>query len=329
MTSHAHASDAERDSTEFEDDRGNPMLVDELVGINRTLEKQIETLRLRLEFDSKHYESQKQTLLAETGVKLKAKADEMAKLREEMSIKDATIRGLSETNEEKSVEILEMKKQIETLNEEVSGSKAYASTLVSELAMLTRERDKMPPGEKFESKDKEISALRKEVSDLRLNLATLESELSKAREVIVNQSGKIKFMDADKKTIQLKFKEELAKVSHSMRLEVEKMRDVMKTQWEEMRMLREQNLNMSRDIKDIRSLLINGCLDDDAKSQQQQQTQDNQGQGNAQTQPQSGAVSLPQSARGGKTVYSGYNMGALKPSLPVLNKDTKKTSRRK
>ncbi|XP_060556441.1 uncharacterized protein LOC132717065 isoform X2 [Ruditapes philippinarum] len=321
MASNALPADSEMES----DGDTNPMLIDELVGINKTLEKQIETLRLRLDFDCRHHEAQKSAIFAETATKLKSKSEEINILKQQISAKDATIKDISSENEKRDNEISYLRRQIEALNEEVGSAKTYANSLVSDLTSLTREKERLEMEGVFGDKDKEVDALRKEVSELKLNLTTLESELAKAREVITNQSGKIKLMDSDKKSLQLKFKEELAKVSHSMRLEVEKMRDVMKKQWEEMRALREQNMSMSRDIKDIRSLLVNGCLDDDAKVQQQQDSQSHV----VQQEPQAPPITVPQTARGGKTVYNSFNMGALKPSLPILNKDKKNNQRRK
>ncbi|XP_045160424.2 probable E3 ubiquitin-protein ligase bre1 isoform X2 [Mercenaria mercenaria] len=321
MASNALPADSESEN----DGDTNPMLVDELVGINKTLEKQIETLRLRLDFDTRHHEAQKSAIIAETGAKLKSKAEEVNILKQQISAKDVTIKEVTCENEKRDGEISYLRRQIEALNSEVDSAKTYANDLVSELTNLTREKERLEMEGVFGEKDKEVDALRKEVSELKLNLTMLESELTKAREVITTQNGKIKLMDSDKKSLQLKFKEELAKVSHSMRLEVEKMRDVMKKQWEEMRALREQNMSMSRDIKDIRSLLVNGCLDDDAKVQQQQD-----GKGHVIPQePVAPPIPVPQTARGGKTVYNNFNMGALKPSLPVLNKDKKSNQRRK
>lgn len=320
MASNSLPADSE---TELEED-SNPLLIDELAGINKTLEKQIETLRLRLDFDTRHHAAQKQALLAETGAKLKTKVEEIHILKHQLLSKDSTIKEITSENEKRESDMKYLRSQIDKLNEEVNSAKTYANDLVSELANLTIEKERLEMEGVFGDKDKHVSSLRKEVSELKLNLTTLESELTKAREVITTQSGQIKLMDSDKKSLQLKFKEELAKVSYSMRLEVERMRDVMKKQWEEMRFLREQNYSMSKDIKDIRSLLVNGCLDDDAKVQQQQE-----GQSQVVQQEHGATVAVPQSARGGKTVYNHYNMGALKPSLPVLNKDKKNNTRRK
>ncbi|KAL4236727.1 hypothetical protein ACF0H5_005111 [Mactra antiquata] len=325
MASHALPAESE---TENEDEYSP---INELVGINKTLERQIETLRLRLEYDGRHHESQKQAIMAETTAKLKAKGEEITILKSQIFDKDETIKTISKQNEQRNNQITELKQEIEELNSEVASAKTYANDLVAELAKLTREKERFEMEGVTGGQDGEVNALRKEVGDLKLNLTTLESELVKAREIITTQNGKLKLMDSDKKSLQLKFKEELAKVSHSMRLEVEKMRDVMKKQWEEMRELREQNHSMSKDIKDIRSLLVNGCLDDDAKEQQLHQQhvqQESHGHILPPHEYVAPPIHVPSTARGSGKIYNNYNMGALKPSLPVLNKD-KKSSRRK
>ncbi|KAH3867396.1 uncharacterized protein LOC127867523 [Dreissena polymorpha] len=330
MASHAFPSDSETEG----DEGMTPVLVDELTGINRTLEKQIETLRLRLDFDSRHHEAEKHALLVETGAKLKAKTEEIDIMKNQLIAKDSKVKEIEKDNERKSNEISALRREIETLNNDVVGAKAYANDLMSQMSALTREKEKLEREGVFGDKELEMLALRKEVSDLKSNLTMLEDELSKARDLIATQGNKLKLVDSDKKSLQFKFKEELARVSHSMRMEVERMRDVMKKQWEEMRSLREQNFSMSKDIKDIRSLLINGCLDDDSKLQQQQEEGQGHPQGNTTVPGQFASahqVALPQTARGSKQTTNGFNMGALKPSLPVLNKESgkKTTNRRK
>lgn len=323
MSSHALPADSE---TDVEEDMTNPMLADELAGINRTLEKQIETLRLRLEFDRRHHDAERHAIILEASAKLKSRAEEIDILKQQIHAKDATIKDLGRENDRRDGEISELRRQIESLNNEVACAKSYANDLVSQMNSFTREREKMERDGVYSDKEQEVNALKKEISELKLNLATLETELSKAREVMNSQNNKLRLADNDKKSLQVKFKEELARVSSSMRLEVEKMRDVMKKQWDEMRSLREQNFSMSKDIKDIRSLLVNGCLDDDAKVQQQKEKGD-QGRYAHQV-AVSPPVPVPQTARGGKQV-NGAHMGALKPSLPVLNKEKKSSQKRK
>lgn len=283
-----------------------------------------------MDFDARHHEAQKVAIIADTGCKINSKNEELKRLKEELSAKDSKIQTLSEANEVKSGEISDLRKQLDNLTLDVDSAKTYANELVDELAILTEEKKKLESGGAFGDKDREINELQKEVCDLKANLTTLEADLKKAHEIVGSQSGKIRFLENDKKNIQLKFKEELAKVSHSMRLEVEKMRDVMKKQWEEMRCLREQNDSMSRDIKDIRNLLISGSFDEDAKSQQSLLVPMHRNEHARNTAIESqlvGAVPLPPPpANTNRGVKYQYQQGALKSSLPVLNKDSKKVT---
>ena len=309
----------------------NPMIVEQLLGINKTLEKQIETLRLRLDFDTRHYEAQKLAIIADTGCRINNKNDEIKKLKEKLDSKDSKIQTLSEVNDKKSSEISELRKQLESLTLDVESAKTYANDLTDELAILTEEKKKLESGGAYGDKDKQINDLQKEVGDLQTNLVTLETELKKAQEMVGSQSGKIRLLENDKKNIQLKFKEELAKVSHSMRLEVEKMRDVMKKQWEEMRGLREQNESMSRDIKDIRNLLISGSMDaEDSRSQYEtivpMHRNDFTRSTNENQLVQAVPLPPPQANSASRGVKYQNTQSMLKPSLPVLNRDPKKMS---
>ena len=307
----------------------NPLLIDQLLGINKTLEKQIETLRLRLDFDTRHHEAQKVAIIADTGCRINSKNDEIKKLKEQLDSKDSKMKTLAEVNDKKSSEISELRKQLESLTQDVESAKTYANDLTDELAILTEEKKKLETGGAFGDKDKQINELQKEVGDLQTNLGTLETELKKAQEMVGSQSGKIRLLENDKKNIQLKFKEELAKVSHSMRLEVEKMRDVMKKQWEEMRGLREQNESMSRDIKDIRNLLISGSMDaEDSRSQYESivpmHRHDFTRSSNENQLVHAVPLQPPHANSASRGVKYQYPQGVMKPSLPVLNKDAKK-----
>ena len=321
------ASRAAPEDEHGDDTLTNPMLIDQLLGINKTLEKQIETLRLRLDFDTRHHEAQKVAIIADTGCKISSKNEEIKKLKEQLEAKDCKMQTLAEANDKKSSEISDLRKQLDNLTLDVESAKTYADELTDELAILTEEKKKLESGGAFGDKDKQINELQKEVVDLKTNLGTLETELKKAHDMVGSQSGRIRFLENDKKNIQLKFKEELAKVSHSMRLEVEKMRDVMKKQWEEMRSLREQNDSMSRDIKDIRNLLISGSFDDDSRSQHESVVpmQRNEFARNmSENQLVQAVPLLPPQANTSRGVKYQYPQGVLKQSLPVLNKDAKK-----
>ena len=61
---------------------------------------------------------------------------------------------------------------------------------------------------------------------MRGNLGKLERELSKAKEVISSQGGKLRLLEHEKHNLHVKFKDELHRATQTMRHEVEKMREV-------------------------------------------------------------------------------------------------------
>jgi hypothetical protein len=87
------------------------------------------------------------------------------------------------------------------------------------------------------------------------NIKVTSKELHHAREVIVTQGNSIKIIETEKFTMQAKFKEDLQRITMSMRHEIERLRDIMQNQWIEMKYLREQNQTVRQDVKDIRNLL--------------------------------------------------------------------------
>lgn len=145
---------------------------------------------------------------------------------------------------------------------------------------------KLETGAAYHEKEKLIQHLTKQVKDLRENISQLERELTKAKEMIAKQGGKLRLLENEKLNIHTKFREELGKATQNMRLEVEKMREVMRSQWEEMRDLRQQNEGMSIDIKEIKDMLLGDICDNHQDPV--------------------------------------YTMGALKPSLPILTRNTKR-----
>ncbi|KAJ8306479.1 hypothetical protein KUTeg_017024 [Tegillarca granosa] len=231
-------------------------LIEQLLELNKNLEQQIDTLRLRLEVDAKHHEEAKKVVVSENDHKLKQKDKEIETLKDEVKKKGERIDRLTIDNEEKDKEISELQRQIQEMKKEVENAQMSAGDLRRELTTLHHRNRRLECGSAYGDKDRKINALTREVDELRTNLAILEKELEKAREVISTQGSKLRLFENDKVNMQIKFKGELAKVSHSMRLEIEKMRDVMSSQWQEMKSLREQNAEMSRDIKEIRDLLV-------------------------------------------------------------------------
>lgn len=261
-------------------------MVDEVMNINRSLVQQIDALRLRLQVDSRHHNAERDAMMQDNDKKLEARDEELLTLKEELRQCEKTVKTLTDKNQKQRSEINSLQHTINALKQDVEASKVYVEDIQHNLAILQEEKEKLETGAAYREKEALISRLTREVTELRNNLGKLERELGKAKEVIAQQGGKIRLLENDKTNLHVKFKEELAKATQNMRLEVEKMREVMRSQWEEMRVLRQQNEGMCTDIREIKDMLL----------------------GEAST------VSEPPV----------YNMGALKPSLPALSRDTRR-----
>ncbi|KAK3591245.1 hypothetical protein CHS0354_010611 [Potamilus streckersoni] len=291
------ADSVETDVEKHDNLKDKTTLVEQLLGINQTLEKQIDTIRLRLDFDTRHHEVQKQAIVVQAKSQMHEKDNEIENLKQKLQTKDSLLADLERDNEVKAEAIQDLRRQLEALENDVENAKGYADDIQDEISLLAEEKTRLEDGTAYGDKDDEIAALKKEADNLRLNLQILEKELSKAKEAVTAQNSKIRSLENDKNNIQLKFKEELAKMSQSMKVEVQKMRDVMKNQWDEMRSLREQNKSMSQDIKEIKNMLLNGCLEDNRKE-------------------------TIQPSR--TSVISIFNVSPLKPTPLALNKDSMK-----
>ncbi|KAK3091453.1 hypothetical protein FSP39_019948, partial [Pinctada imbricata] len=264
------------------DDIEGSRLLHRLLRLNESLEKQIETLRLRAEYETKRNEKSTAELKRQTRSVIQENEDKLQVLKTELKSRDNKIEDLVTESRYKSEEIKTLQSQITNLNEEANVAKKYVQQLQRDLSFIKE-------GNGHKEKEAEIQALKGEIESLLRNLGVMEGELRKCRELISSQRGIIKEYDSDKKVSRFKFKEELNKVSATMRLEIERLRDVMKNQWEEMRLMREQNDVMSKDIKDIKQMLVTSSLDFGTHPPQY--------------------------------VHSAF---AMVPHLPVLKKDTKR-----
>ena len=94
------------------------------------------------------------------------------------------------------------------------------------MLLLKEEKEKLESGAAYQEKEELIGRLNQEVGEMRANLAKLERELVKAKEVIATQGGKLRLLDREQHNMHVKFKEELARATQTMRHEVEKMREV-------------------------------------------------------------------------------------------------------
>ncbi|KAL8580367.1 hypothetical protein ACOMHN_037466 [Nucella lapillus] len=261
-------------------------MVDQVMAVNRSLVLQIDALRLRLQVDTRHHESSRSQLMLDADEKLKVRDGEIHGLKGDLRNKEEAVKSLTDQNHKKQWEIQSLQHTIDALKKDVQDSKVYVEDIQHNLNALQEEKDKLENGTAYKEKEEMIYRLHREVEAMRNNLGKLERELSKAKEVISTQGSKLRLMEHEKYNIHVKFKEEVARANQIMRQEVEKMREVMKGQWEEMRVLRHQNENMCTDIKEIKEMLT----------------------GDAGTEHQ-GPL---------------YNMGALKPSLPVRSNNPRR-----
>uniref|UniRef100_A0A0B7A9X8 Uncharacterized protein n=1 Tax=Arion vulgaris TaxID=1028688 RepID=A0A0B7A9X8_9EUPU len=106
----------------------------------------------------------------------------------------------------------------------------------------------------YAEQDIEIGKLRTEVGNLKKHLTTLEEELSKAKDKITQQGSNIRIMEVERENIQVKFKDDLAKVTQIVRNEIEKSREIMNKQYKEMRELRKQSEGIRQDIGEIKKM---------------------------------------------------------------------------
>ncbi|CAL1540847.1 unnamed protein product [Lymnaea stagnalis] len=233
-----------------------PSAVEQIMDINRRLVSQIETLRLKVEVDTRHHETTKSKLISSNKDILQTRELEIQNLKSDLKSKEDAVKTLAEQNTKKGVEIKRLQEHIEELRKDVMSSKTYADEIQKQLDQLNKDKHDLESGAAYKEKDDQIKKLEHEVTTLKQNLQTLERELTKAKEKISQQGAILRFAEHDRENTRIQFKEELAKVSLTMRNEIEKLRDVMRQQWEEMRELREQNESMRSDIKEIRELLV-------------------------------------------------------------------------
>ncbi|XP_041359611.1 protein Hook homolog 1-like [Gigantopelta aegis] len=243
-------SESGSESTGYDD------MASQVMAINTSLVQQIDALRLRLEIDYKHHEQQRTALIKNTDEKLNERSHHISNLQSKLHEKEHLVNDLESENKKKAFEIAGLQRQIEDLRRDIQEAQVFAEQLQTEVTLIQSNKGKLRNGSAYKEKDEEIRCLQIEVDCLKNNLIKMDKELSRAKEIIAQQGVKIRLFENDKANIDLKFKEDLKKVSQTVRLEIEKLRDVMRGQWMEMKALREQNESMRNDIKEIREMLM-------------------------------------------------------------------------
>jgi len=232
-------------------------LLENVITVNRNLEHQIEALRIRIDVDQKQYGLEKKKLLQDQEKKLFKKEGEIEELKDSLVNRDERIRTLAQEKEDQDRQISEKMGEIHELRDLVQQTEDYADKLSTKLGKLKEMKKQLESDTLYKHQNDEIRKLRYELTSIKDKLTSMESELTRAKNIIEQQNRKIRVLEFEKGEMNSKFKEELEKASRAMRQEVERMREVMKQQYEEMRNLREQNLEISSDVRDIKHLLMN------------------------------------------------------------------------
>lgn len=232
-------------------------VLETVININKTLEHQIETLRIRIDVEAKQHEQEKKKMISEKERALQQKEAEIAELRGSITNREDRIDVLVKEREEQDLEISAKMDEINGLRDLVQQTEDYADKLTKKVGKLKDVKRQLESDTVYKHQNEEIRKLKHELVTMKDRLNSMESELIRARNVMEQQNKKIKNLEFEKSEMNLKFRDELEKASRAMRQEVERMREVMKQQYEEMRNLREQNKEISNDVRDIKDILLN------------------------------------------------------------------------
>lgn len=235
-------------------------VLESVISMNKALEQQIDALRMRLTVEAKNHDNELQKVKTENSTELEKKEDEINDLKDSLVNRETRISRLVKEGNEKEFQIKQKEKEIDDLKDLVKQTEDYADQLQKQVGKLRGDKHKLESDGAYKEQTDEIIKLRGELTSMREKIGSMEKELTKARTVIDEQSVKIKGLEAEKGAISERFKEELEKASRAMRSEVERMREVMKQQYIEMRNLREQNINISSDVRDIKDILLKGTV---------------------------------------------------------------------
>lgn len=235
-------------------------VLESVINMNKALEQQIEALRLRLNVETKHHESEKQKILGEKEKELNVKEKEVDDLRDSLVHREERISGLVKESEQKDRELQEKVQEISNLKKLMKETETFADALHKKVNNLKTEKHRLESDSVYKEQNEELKKLRLELASMNNKISSMEKELNRAKHIIDQQNSKIRGLEFEKSAMHDKFKEELDKASKAMRQEVERMREVMKQQYEEMRNLREQNVGISSDVRDIKDLLIQGTV---------------------------------------------------------------------
>lgn len=235
-------------------------VIESVISMNKTLEQQIDALRMRLTVEAKNHDSELHKMKQKKDDELNKKEEEINDLKDSLVSREDRITTLVREGNEKEFQIKQKEKEINDLKELVKQTEHYTNQLQKQVGKLKSDKNKVESDVVTKEQDDEVKKLRSELFNMKDKISSLEKELTKARTVIDKQSVQIRGLETENSVISDRFKEELEKASRAMRSEVERMREVMKQQYMEMRNLREQNIEISCDVRDIKDILLKNTV---------------------------------------------------------------------
>ena len=108
----------------------------QVMAVNRSLVQQIDTLRLRLQVDTRHHDASRSALQQLGEDKLKEKDARIDELKGELRHKEQAVKALTDENHKKRSEIHSLQHTINALKEDVEVSKTYVEEIQDSLHVL-------------------------------------------------------------------------------------------------------------------------------------------------------------------------------------------------
>ncbi|KAL8584599.1 hypothetical protein ACOMHN_002329 [Nucella lapillus] len=245
------------DVTRSIDDEEADEMLQGVVSMNKILEGQIETLRLRLQVEDKQHLEDKNKLRREKDGVIQSKECEVEDLKDSLTNRDERIHHLVKAGQEKDRTIQDKVSEIDDLKKMVRQTEEIAHKLHRQIGQVKHKKEALETDTLYKEQNEEIGRLSEEMTELKKRLSGMEQELQRAAKIMEQQTCRIQQLEKERGNMSAHFKEELDKATRAMRQEVERMRAVMRQNYEEMRQLREQNRQMHNDVRDIKYLLMN------------------------------------------------------------------------
>uniref|UniRef100_A0A2C9L9L6 Uncharacterized protein n=1 Tax=Biomphalaria glabrata TaxID=6526 RepID=A0A2C9L9L6_BIOGL len=230
-------------------------VLDGVKQMNDILNKQIDTLRLKIQVDEKNFDVTRNFLIQSKETEVERKDEQIDELKDSVISLNEQIRKLAKENEEKDKLIASKCAEIGELKILVRQTKECARKINRQVGRIKLEKEKLEADPKYQKQKEEIEMLNKELELLKQRLITVDQELDRANKIIEEQTEELKSYDHDRVVMHEKFQADLETATKSMNKEVERMREVMSQNSEEMKNIYQQNKAMQMDVIAIKEML--------------------------------------------------------------------------